>query len=110
MLVNNIRSLAASVATVEGDGRADEMATQLPAVRQRGFQGALLFFAATCSQLDTAHSQAIHAHFKEWLARTGNLGQINDLLHFDLDAAKARKTGATSPYSAPPVTPTKPVR
>ena len=66
-----------------------------------------LLFVATFLSLVIARSQAIHAHFKEWLARTGNLGQINDLLHFDLDAVMTGKTGATSPFSAPPVTPTK---
>ena len=57
--------------------------------------------------------QAINAHFKDWLARTGNLSQINDLLQFDLETAAAAKLGttdATSPYSAPPVTPTKSTR
>jgi hypothetical protein len=58
----------------------------------------------------------LHAHFKEWLARSGNLSQINDLLQFDLDAAAAAAgggkngVGGTSPYSVPPVTPTKTTR
>ena len=108
--VDNIRSLAASVATVEDGGMPAEMATQLQAVRQLDClsakhnvsSGVCCYISVTCY----ARLQAIHAHFKEWLARSGNLGQINDLLRFDLDAAMT----ATSPYSAPPVTPTKPVR
>ncbi len=63
-----------------------------------------------------ASLQVLHAHFKEWLARSGNLSQINDLLQFDLDAAAAAAGGGknggggTSPYSVPPVTPTKTTR
>lgn len=84
--VDHIRAIAASIASTEGGELAGvEAAAQLPAV--------------------------IHAHFKDWLARTGNLSQINDLLQFDLEtAAKLGTDGATSPYSAPPVTPTKPAR
>lgn len=84
--VDQIRAIAASVASAEGDEMAEaETGAQLPAV--------------------------IHGHFKDWLARTGNLSQINELLQFDLEtAAKLATHGATSPYSAPPVTPTKPAR
>ena len=111
--VDNIRSLAASVATVEDGGMPAEMATQLQAVRQLDClsakhnvsSGVCCYISVTCY----ARLQAIHAHFKEWL-ETGNLAQINDLLHFDLDAVMTGKTGATSPFSAPPVTPTKPLQ
>lgn len=71
----------------------------------------LLVLASLVSVSDVhMRSQVLHAHFKDWLARTGNLSQINDLLQFDLELATktAQSGGATSPYSASlPVTPTK---
>ena len=55
--VDNIRSLAASVATVEDGGMPAEMATQLQAVRQRGFLRAKhdVFSVVCCYIFVTCH-------------------------------------------------------
>ena len=142
--VDNIRALAASVASAEGADApgvqtesGGEIATQLPAVsdiystvacelvaQQHVFLASRLashlalnlvsafpsvLCLSVCARRARVPLQVIHAHFKDWLARSGNLSQINDLLQFDLEmAAKWGNIGATSPYSAPPVTPTKP--